>query len=144
MAKRLVDSLAEVFRGRGVPLDCIRGLDGRFFFTDGPVTDLTGAKKADTALYARFFHAMLDRGFYFAPSQFETGFLSLVHTEAEIDRTVAAADDALTESLRVPLVCLGLSHHTAPVEVRERHAFAPARWSRRSSRCTTARRCAKR
>jgi glutamate-1-semialdehyde 2,1-aminomutase len=42
---------------------------------------------------------MLDRGFYFAPSQFEAGFLSLAHTEAEIDRTIAATDDALGEVL---------------------------------------------
>jgi glutamate-1-semialdehyde 2,1-aminomutase len=43
---------------------------------------------------------MLDRGFYFAPSQFEAGFLSLAHTEGEIGRTVDAADDALTSILR--------------------------------------------
>jgi glutamate-1-semialdehyde 2,1-aminomutase len=98
LGKRLVEGLAEVFRRRSVPhaVASAGSLVG-FFFTDGPVTDLTGAKKADTALYARFFHAMLDRGFYFAPSQFETAFLSLAHDEREIDRTVAAADDALAE-----------------------------------------------
>ena len=101
LAKRLTDGLAEVFRGRGVPhaVASAGSLCG-FFFTDGPVTDLTGAKKADTALYARFFHAMLDRGFYFAPSQFETAFLSLAHDEQEIDRTVAAADDSVAAALR--------------------------------------------
>jgi glutamate-1-semialdehyde 2,1-aminomutase len=70
-----------------------------FFFADGPVTDLAGAKRSDTALYGRFFHAMLDRGIYLAPSQFEAAFLSLVHTDAEIDRTIAAADDALESVL---------------------------------------------
>jgi glutamate-1-semialdehyde 2,1-aminomutase len=98
LAKRLIEGLAEVFRKHGVPhAVASAGSMVGFFFTDGPVTDLAGAKKADTALYARFFHAMLDRGFYFAPSQFETGFLSLAHDEREIDRTVAAADDALAE-----------------------------------------------
>jgi glutamate-1-semialdehyde 2,1-aminomutase len=64
------------------------------------VTDLAGAKRSDTELYGRFFHAMLDRGHYFAPSQFEAGFLSLAHSEGEVDGTVAAADDALAEALR--------------------------------------------
>jgi glutamate-1-semialdehyde 2,1-aminomutase len=66
-----------------------------FFFTAEPVTDLASAKTSDTAFYARFFHAMLDRGIYLAPSQFEAGFLSLAHDEAAIDETIAAAEDAL-------------------------------------------------
>ncbi len=98
LGMRLIDGMAEVFRRRGVPhtVAAAGSLVG-FFFTDGPVTDLASAKRSDAALYGRFFHAMLDRGFYFAPSQFEAGFLSLDHTEAEIDRTVAAADDALAQ-----------------------------------------------
>jgi len=96
LGQRLVDGMAEVFTGRGVPhAVAAAGSMFGFFFADGPVTDLAGAKRSDTALYGRFFHAMLDRGFYFAPSQFEAAFLSLAHTEAEIDRTVEAADDAL-------------------------------------------------
>ena len=99
LAKRLIEGLGEVFGRRGVPHTAASaGSLVGFFFTDGPVTDLIGAKKADTALYARFFHAMLDRGFYFAPSAFETGFLSLAHDEHEIDRTVAAADEAVAEA----------------------------------------------
>ena len=43
--------------------------------------------------YGRYFHAMLDRGVYLAPSQFEAGFISLAHTEDDIDRTLAAAED---------------------------------------------------
>ncbi len=98
LARRLTDGMADVFRRRGAPhtVSAAGSLFG-FFFTDGPVTDLTSAKTADTALYGRFFHAMLDRGYYFAPSQFETGFLSLAHSEGEVDETVAAADDALAE-----------------------------------------------
>ncbi|HEV3089217.1 MAG TPA: glutamate-1-semialdehyde 2,1-aminomutase [Candidatus Elarobacter sp.] len=98
LAKRLTDGMADVFRRRAVPHTvAAAGSMFGFFLADGPVADLTGAKRSDTALYGRFFHAMLDRGFYFAPSQFEAGFLSLAHNEAEIDRTIAAADDALNE-----------------------------------------------
>jgi glutamate-1-semialdehyde 2,1-aminomutase len=100
LAMRLIDGMAEVFARRGVPHStAAAGSMAGFFFADGPVTDLAGAKRADTALYGGFFHAMLDRGVYFAPSQFEVAFLSLAHTQAEIDRTVAAADDSLAEVL---------------------------------------------
>jgi glutamate-1-semialdehyde 2,1-aminomutase len=101
LGQRLVDGMAEVFARRGVPHTvAAAGSMFGFFFANGPVTDLAGAKRSDTALYGRFFHAMLDRGFYFAPSQFEAAFLSLAHTEAEIDRTIVAADDALAASLQ--------------------------------------------
>ncbi|TAM56556.1 glutamate-1-semialdehyde-2,1-aminomutase [bacterium] len=65
------------------------------FFTDRPVRDLESAKRSDTARYAAYFHALLERGVWLAPAQFETAFISLAHTEAELDATVAAADDAL-------------------------------------------------
>ncbi|HLT20410.1 MAG TPA: glutamate-1-semialdehyde 2,1-aminomutase [Thermomicrobiales bacterium] len=65
------------------------------FFSDQPATDYQSAKRADTALYARYFHAMLDRGVYFAPSQFECGFVSTAHTRADLDATIEAAHDAL-------------------------------------------------
>ncbi len=68
------------------------------FFSSAPVTDYASAKKSDTARFGRFFRAMLDRGIYLAPSQFEAAFLSLAHTEADIDRTIAAAKDALAAS----------------------------------------------
>ncbi|MBM2834047.1 MAG: hemL [Candidatus Brocadiaceae bacterium] len=58
------------------------------FFTDQPVTDYTTAKRSDTKRYAKFFHGMLESGFYFAPSQFEAVFVSTVHGEKEIDATV--------------------------------------------------------
>lgn len=62
-----------------------------FFFTPDPVTDWESAKRADTARFGQFFHWMLDRGIYLAPSQFEAGFLSAAHSEQDIDRTVEAA-----------------------------------------------------
>jgi glutamate-1-semialdehyde 2,1-aminomutase len=62
-----------------------------WFFTDEPVTDYESAKKSDTARFGQFFHHMLERGVYLAPSQFEAGFVSAAHTEEDIDLTVAAA-----------------------------------------------------
>jgi glutamate-1-semialdehyde 2,1-aminomutase len=64
------------------------------FFSDREVVDYTTAKTCDTARYARFFHAMLERGVYFAPSQFEVGFMSLAHTEEDIEKTIQAATEA--------------------------------------------------
>jgi len=62
-----------------------------FFFTSEPVTDWESAKRADTGRFRQFFHWMLDRGIYMAPSQFEAGFLSAAHSEQDITRTVEAA-----------------------------------------------------
>jgi glutamate-1-semialdehyde 2,1-aminomutase len=65
------------------------------FFTDPPVTDYASARRADTARYARFFHAMLTRGVFLAPSQFEVAFVSLAHAEADIETAAQAATEAL-------------------------------------------------
>ncbi len=65
------------------------------FFADLPVEDYQGAKASDTAKFGRFFHAMLERGFYLPPSQFEAAFISLAHTETDIDATVEAIGEAL-------------------------------------------------
>jgi glutamate-1-semialdehyde 2,1-aminomutase len=65
------------------------------FFTGAPVTDYVSARRADTARYGRFFHAMLERGVYLAPSQFEAAFLSLAHGEADVDHVGRAAMEAL-------------------------------------------------
>jgi glutamate-1-semialdehyde 2,1-aminomutase len=65
------------------------------FFTDREVTDYASAKSADTKRYAEYFHAMLQRGVYIAPSQFEVGFMSLAHTDDDIERTIRAAREAL-------------------------------------------------
>jgi len=61
------------------------------FFTDQPVRDLTSAKRSDLQAFKKFFHGMLEKGVYFAPSQFEAGFLSTAHTESEIEFTIEAA-----------------------------------------------------
>jgi glutamate-1-semialdehyde 2,1-aminomutase len=60
------------------------------FFSPAPVTDYTQAQAADHREYARFFHAMLDAGIFFAPSGYETLFVSLAHTDGLIDETIEA------------------------------------------------------
>jgi len=99
LARLLCDGLHEVFEKHGVP-HCSAYAGSMFctFFAAGPVTDLESAMRSDTALYARYFHAMLERGVYLAPSAFETGFISAAHTTREIERTIAAADDALASA----------------------------------------------
>ena len=65
------------------------------FFGRGPIVDLASAQRSDLKMFARFFHACFRRGVYFAPSQFETGFISTAHTAEEIERTGAAVSEAL-------------------------------------------------
>jgi glutamate-1-semialdehyde 2,1-aminomutase len=68
-----------------------------FFFASEPVTDYATAKRAvDLGRYRRFFHSMLEQGVYFAPSQFEAGFLSISHTPEVIDATLAAMPAAFS------------------------------------------------
>ena len=67
------------------------------FFGARPVRDYAGARAADHDTYARFFHAMLDRGVYLPPSGYEAWFLGTAHGEAEVDRTLAAAREAAKE-----------------------------------------------
>ncbi|MFN2615407.1 MAG: glutamate-1-semialdehyde 2,1-aminomutase [Actinomycetota bacterium] len=69
------------------------------FFTDGSVTDLVTARAQDTTRYARFFHAMLDRGIWLAPSGFEAWFVSAAHTDEDVERTVQAIEASLRETL---------------------------------------------
>jgi glutamate-1-semialdehyde 2,1-aminomutase len=64
------------------------------FFSAGPVTDYASARASDTGRYARYFHAMLERGVYVAPSQFEAAFASLAHTDADLDQAARAAAEA--------------------------------------------------
>jgi glutamate-1-semialdehyde 2,1-aminomutase len=70
-----------------------------WFFTSQPVTDYASAKRSDTARFARFFHAMLERGIYLPPSQFEAMFVSAVHTPADIELTVQAARESFAIAL---------------------------------------------
>lgn len=65
------------------------------FFTGEPVHNYDDAKKSDLGKFSRFHRGMLERGVYLAPSQFEAGFTSLAHTEADIDKTLAIAEEVL-------------------------------------------------
>jgi len=65
------------------------------FFTSEPIVDLAGAKRSNLKMFAKFFHACLNRGIYFAPSQFETGFISTAHTADDIKRTAEIVDEVL-------------------------------------------------
>jgi glutamate-1-semialdehyde 2,1-aminomutase len=78
-------------REAGVPLSLNRvGSMFTAFFTEGPVLDYATAKQSDTKRFARFHAAMLERGVYLAPSQFEAGFLSTAHTAEDVDRALSA------------------------------------------------------
>jgi glutamate-1-semialdehyde 2,1-aminomutase len=67
------------------------------FFTPEPVTDLASAKRSDLKKFAAYFHYCLGHGIYFAPSQFETGFMSTAHTPADIERTASVVRQALSK-----------------------------------------------
>jgi glutamate-1-semialdehyde 2,1-aminomutase len=67
-----------------------------FFFTDRPVTDFESAKRSDTERFGRFFRAMLERGIYLAPSQFEAAFVSAAHSGEDIRRTIDAARESFS------------------------------------------------
>lgn len=70
------------------------------FFTSGPVSNLSDAQRSDRAAFNRYFHACLENGVYFAPSQFETGFISLAHTESDIAETARIAAQSLAQANR--------------------------------------------
>src|SRR5712664_3760692 len=97
-AERLVTGLRKAIAETHVPaqVNASHSL-ATIFFTDQPVSDYKGAKQSDTKRYAHFFREMLDRNIFLAPSQFEAAFLSAAHTTEEIDRTIAAAAEALRE-----------------------------------------------
>jgi glutamate-1-semialdehyde 2,1-aminomutase len=91
-SRRLADGLKAVAARHSVPSSFTRvGAMFTTFFAQGPVIDYTTALTSDTARFGVFFGGMLDRGVNLAPSQFEAGFMSLAHTDADIDRTVEAA-----------------------------------------------------
>jgi glutamate-1-semialdehyde 2,1-aminomutase len=96
LGARLAAGLTDAARDAGVPLQV--NASGSLltpFFTERPVRDFQSATSANTARYATFFRAMLTRGVYPPPSQFEAWFLSGAHTVKDIDRTVAAAREAM-------------------------------------------------
>jgi len=96
LAKKLVAGLRKGLSdsGIGAQVNAIGSLS-TIFFTPQTVNNYSDAKRSDTKRYARFFREMLERGVFLAPSQFEAAFVSAAHTDADIDRTIAAAADSL-------------------------------------------------
>jgi glutamate-1-semialdehyde 2,1-aminomutase len=95
---RLAEGLARAAREAGLAVTLNRvGSMVTIFFCPGPVTDYASARAADTALFGRFFRAMLDRGVWLPPAQFEAAFVSLAHGTEEIDRTLRAATESFRE-----------------------------------------------
>ncbi|ABZ75595.1 glutamate-1-semialdehyde-2,1-aminomutase [Shewanella halifaxensis HAW-EB4] len=90
--------IAEGFKAaankHGIPMaiNYVGGMFGFFFTDEATVTNFAQVTKCDTALFAEFYHLMLDEGVYLAPSAYEAGFLSLAHGEEELEATLAAAD----------------------------------------------------
>jgi glutamate-1-semialdehyde 2,1-aminomutase len=101
LGARLETGLRQAAREAGLP-HCINrvGSMWTFFFTEGPVTDYESARKSDTARFAKFFWAMMNRGVYLPCSQFEAAFNSVLHNERLIDQTIDAALEALAEVAR--------------------------------------------
>jgi glutamate-1-semialdehyde 2,1-aminomutase len=97
-ARALAGHLERALGDAGVPVQVpVAGPLVGLFFTTGQVTDYEAAKATDSKRYARFFHALLERGVYLAPSAFETIFPSLAHGEADLEATATAASEAAME-----------------------------------------------
>jgi glutamate-1-semialdehyde 2,1-aminomutase len=95
ITEELVSGLQKAAEQAGVPVQ-INHIGSMFtiFFTASPVVNFQTAKTSDTGRYSRFFHSLLDQGVYFPPSQYETCFVSLAHTQSDIRATVQAAKEA--------------------------------------------------
>ncbi|MCL5097460.1 MAG: glutamate-1-semialdehyde 2,1-aminomutase [Candidatus Omnitrophica bacterium] len=96
LGAQLETGLRDAARAARVPIQLNR-IGSMFctYFTDQPVHDLQGAMRSDRQRFARFFHGMLEEGIYLAPSQFEAGFISVAHSEADLGKTVEAAAKVL-------------------------------------------------
>jgi glutamate-1-semialdehyde 2,1-aminomutase len=98
LGQRLGDGLHAAAQAAHVPAVMNRvGSMLTLFFSAGPVTDYATAKAADTARFGGFFRKMRDRGVFLPPSQFEAMFVSLAHTDGDIDQIIAAARASLAD-----------------------------------------------
>lgn len=95
LAAKLADGLAKSARAHGIPLT-INRIGGAFstHFCDHPIGNYDDAQRADGERFAAFFRLMLEQGICLAPSKYEAWFLTIAHTEADVDETIAAADQA--------------------------------------------------
>ena len=98
LAKKLMAGFKGAAKSAGITIQTeVRGSMFGYFFTDHAVKNYDDALKSDTKLFAKFHQAMLKRGIYLAPSQFETGFICDAMSEADIDLAVNAAKEAFLE-----------------------------------------------
>jgi glutamate-1-semialdehyde 2,1-aminomutase len=95
---RLTDGIQEAADDAGVPFlaTCIGGMFGLLFTNESQVVNFAEAGSCDTEAFKGFFHLMLERGIYLAPSAFEAGFISSAHTDEHIDATIAAASESFS------------------------------------------------
>jgi len=97
LGQRLETGLRKILEEKQIPAQLHRvGSMWTLFFTENPVTDYASAAKSDTERFGKYFHAMLERGIYLPPSQFESAFISAVHTDADIDETIQAASEVVS------------------------------------------------
>jgi len=91
--RKLADGLAAAARDAGIPVATEHqgGMFGLVFTDDGPVRSYAQVAAADVGRFRKFFHGMLDEGIYLAPSAFEAGFVSIAHSDEDLDETIAAA-----------------------------------------------------
>lgn len=96
--RKLADGLTERAHAAGIPFcaDAVGGMFG-LYFTEQVPTSFAAVSAADTERFKRFFHAMLDRGVYFAPSAFEAGFVSATHDDAIIAKTLETAEEVFKQ-----------------------------------------------
>lgn len=98
LSGRLAEGLRKAAKRAGITVTVNRvGSMLGLFFCEGPVVNCDDAARSDGDRYAKWFHAMLDRGIAFAPSKGEAAFVSTAHTEADVERTIAAAEEAFGE-----------------------------------------------
>ena len=95
-AEKLSQEIRKIAEKASIPIQGNQvGTMFSIFFTETPVDDWTTAKTSDTNRFAKYFQGMLQRGVYLAPSQFEAGFVSIMHDEAVLNVTLEAASEMI-------------------------------------------------
>lgn len=96
---QLIEGLAAVAKEVGIPLATtqVGGMFGVFFSKEAQITNYQQATQCDIAAFKRFFHLMLEQGVYLAPSAYEAGFLSIAHSDDDLEYTIAAAKKAFLQ-----------------------------------------------
>ncbi|EEC47619.1 predicted protein [Phaeodactylum tricornutum CCAP 1055/1] len=97
-SQKLIDGIAAAAEkhGHDFTSGCAGGMFG-WFFTKGPVTNFSEAAKSDSEKFGKWHRMMLERGVYLAPSLYEAGFMSMAHTDADIEKTIAIADEVMAK-----------------------------------------------